>query len=287
MPDPEQVDRPIGEFLIPDERREPTAYELARDEIMRQMTNIQQAENPPIQTFETPPPGWVEAVFNAVPETESTIIIPPEITSPPKPDPKPLKIEDVLSKSEIDLLKLAPLNPTVRAIVLARTFLELPEGETDFEKIKVFIEEKCTQPVRRFAVGARNQAIRLNISVRTKHEGRCSYRGEFHAEGEIELTALEIRRMANDIDPDLSGLNSFYDRISARLEDLAHAQLQSTPITIETSDHDSDTYTEDPRLTFDEDQLRNAINEHLRLNFSDLYHRLRAYDDGETEDHDG
>jgi hypothetical protein len=142
-----------------------------------------------------------------------------EVAKPePKPEPKPrtCMIEIALPASVIQLIKAAPHNDTVRAVILAHLKIPVPDECKTFEDIKEWIETTVVIPMpSKSKKGGPSNASIVEIPIQatdTEH-GRCNYSIGRNGSGNYQLSVQRFRDMvesSQDLDDLVAALS---DRI--------------------------------------------------------------------------
>lgn len=138
--------------------------------------------------------------------------------------PKGCKIEDVLPLSVIELLKTAPHNDTVRAVILAHLKQPIPVDKLTYESIREWIEATIPAPVRHrwnpvpAAPGQPetpgNMILRFDIKGDDEERGRASYTVVRRGRGYRDLNTVDFMRMVSDSDNITELMNQLDEWIS-------------------------------------------------------------------------
>lgn len=197
------------------------------------------------------------------------------ITLPPAADlERKCTIEEVFEASFIELLKLVPANPYVRALVLKFTG-KLPPQECDmFEPLKAWIESNCVKRFRKAAAPRQTEerGIVVHVDFTDIEYGRANYsvsrsgREGFHFGGD-DLLGIIRETIENG-----GGIAEVVEAIAERIDE--DAWNECSPEMNDTgefdyNDHDaSDTGEES--IDFSKDEIRNAVLQFIQERHPEL-----------------
>jgi len=178
-------------------------------------------------------------------------------------------IEEVFDQSFIELLRIVPANPFIRALILKLTG-KMPESECEtFEQIREWVETTCekrksipVRPVRRAAEGG----ISIRVEFSETEYGRADYSVRRYGSDLFHVDAadlIEIIRSAIDAE---EGIDQVVDIIAEKVDDDAWNQCEPSMDTY--GDYDYDDFdandTGDSETEFSKSQIRDSVLVFLR-----------------------
>lgn len=196
------------------------------------------------------------------------------------PPPTRVDIKRVLVKSEIELLKTVPRNPTVRAIVLARTGVAIPDEMTEYAQIQELIETTCKIKAR---VSERN-GVPVLVKVSVPVQGRCRFEAKAVGEDHIYILSSTLREIVASM---RSGdrWGHFKRCVIERLRSIAAYDVMLELTEFEYSEPEETHRDNDERhVEFDENDFESTLREFMRANWPGETRRLLANDGLEEGD---
>lgn len=154
--------------------------------------------------------------------------------------PKKCLTEKVLSGTALHMLKMAPTNPTTRAVVQQFTQKPLPEELTSFIDIREWIDNNCDP--------SKQRETKVNVEgyLTVEESGRCDYTAiRYSANFNYQFDISIIEEIINECDDNDDGLvdwSSLFERLRAEISDqinihnYPHGSLQVS----ETREHESE-----------------------------------------------
>lgn len=180
----------------------------------------------------------------------------------PAPTQRKCSLEEVFDASFIELLKLVPTNPFVRAWVLKFTG-KLPPTECEvFDQLKEWVEFNCTRRIRPRSGPARtNAGINVSVDFSDIEYGRADYSVSRSGRDEFHVDAGDLLAMIQEAIADSGDIDDVVEAITDRIND--HAWRQCEPSMEDTgdydySDHDS-TDSGSSEVKYSEDEIRGAV----------------------------
>lgn len=126
---------------------------------------------------------------------------------------KKCNITEVLPASVIQLIRVAPVSTTTRALVMAQIKQPIPDGIQSYEAIKDWIEHHIAAPVKLKPgmpkAPPANNRINVPIIGRQDSRGTCNYVEHQKGDGNYELMKEELVDMASDSEDS----DQFLDRV--------------------------------------------------------------------------
>jgi len=198
------------------------------------------------------------------------------LPNPVLPAGRKCQIEDVFDPGFIELLRLAPRNPHVRALILKLTG-KMPGQECGtFEQIKEWVDTTCQKKARplpnRSSRGGAQDGISIDVEFSETEYGRANYSVPRSGSEEFHLSAEEVLEMVQDAMEDDEGMDKIVERIAEKIDD--DAWNQCDPSLDNYGDYDYDSYEADDtgnsEATFSRDQIRSRVLDFVRARHPEL-----------------
>ena len=186
------------------------------------------------------------------------------------------RIEEAFDPGFIELLKLVPRNPHVRALILKFTGkMPGPECET-FEQIKDWVEFNCRQclrkPAGRPARDREADGIAINVDFSETEYGRADYSLPRSGSDEFRIGAGDLLAIIQETIADGDGLNELVDAIASQID--GDARNQCDPNMEDSGDYDySDheaTDSDNGEIDYSREEIRNAVLRFVRERHPEL-----------------
>ena len=194
----------------------------------------------------------------------------------PEPAIRQCNLEDVFDPSFIELLKLVPANPYVRALILKLTGKMPAEACETFEQLKDWVEFNCVRPVKRMPpVKARPSdegGIIINVDFTETEYGRCDYSVERSGSDQFRIGAEELMVIIQNAIADGDGLDDIVEAIATRINDEAWRQCEPDLdhyADYHYDDHES-TDSSDETTDYSKDEIRNTVLRFIREQHPEL-----------------
>jgi hypothetical protein len=196
----------------------------------------------------------------------------------PPPTERKCSIEEVFDDSFIELLRLVPTNPLVRAWVLKLTGKLPPEDCVTFELLKDWVELNCVRRVRKkpASTPSPEDGIRIDLEFAETEYGRADYAVERYGNDRYQLSADQLLEIIQDTLEDGGGLGSIVDNIAEKLDEDAWNQCNPEMDgygDYNYSEHDS-TDSGDSETKYSRDQIRNLVQQFIRQHHPELAAQL-------------
>lgn len=196
---------------------------------------------------------------------------------PPQPPPR-AKIEHLFSRTVLELLRVAPLNPIARAHAMNELRQAIPDNCKTFEEIKEWAETSIaprppsppttdrTRPNPHFenvpvALPRRrpDEAFHIEVEVSNSVTGRCRYSCDEFGGGPISVGVDELNVVAEESET----LNELVEKLTELIDERAR-------VNIELSDSDNYDYTDHEsndgdglNVEYPENRLRGLVRDFL------------------------
>jgi hypothetical protein len=181
---------------------------------------------------------------------------------------KKCRMDEVLGAGFIELLGLAPANPLVRGLLLARTG-RMPDPDCrTFEQLREWIEMHCDRkscPARRPGSGD-GDGIAVRVAFSDTEYGRANYSVGRGANEELRLTEDELVQLAESTINDGAGLEQLVDSLAQIIDEEAWDRCD--PVLEDDGDYNYDSHESDDtgnnRIEFSRGQLLEELVRFLR-----------------------
>lgn len=146
-----------------------------------------------------------------------------EVMTAPIPVERKCRIEDVFDANFIELIRLVPRNPFVRALILKLTG-KMPGSEQEtFEQIKEWVETSCAKRARPASVrrGRNNPegGIAINVEFSETEYGRADYSVPRSGSEEFRLDAEDLMEMVQTAVDAGEGIDEVVEVIAEKIDD--------------------------------------------------------------------
>ena len=203
-------------------------------------------------------------------ETQAAAIVEPPV--------RKCRVEEAISGNLHELLRIAPLNPLVRGLVLSQTRRMPPDDCTEFDQLKDWIEFNCDKRI--FVVPVRNQrprrgALSVRVDFSEDESGRANYSVRRSGSDQFVITVEELLTKVHDCIGD-GGFDALVELIREEINDNAWDRCDPCLDDYgdyDYSEHDCDE-TNNSRVKFSEGDIRNQLNQYLRQHHPDLLDQL-------------
>jgi hypothetical protein len=179
-----------------------------------------------------------------------------------------LKIEEVFDQSFIELIKLVPANPYVRALILRLTG-KMPEQDcATFEQVKEWVEANCKKRIRPGVnpLTVPDDGISIRVEFSETEYGRANYSVPRSGTDQFQIGAEELVEIVQDAIDEGGGIDQIVETIAQKIDDDAWSQCE--PSLDDCGDYD---YTEhdsndsgDSDATCSKAEIQNAVLLFLR-----------------------
>jgi len=200
------------------------------------------------------------------------------MTPPVAPAGRKCRIEEVFDPGFIELIRLVPLNPHVRALVLKLTG-KMPGSEcATFEQIKEWVEANCEKKARPGRNGRRlpDDGITVRVDFAETEYGRAAYSVRCSGSGEFRLGAEDLSELVQDAIDAGDGVDGIIDGIvelvAAKIDEDAWSQCEpglDSDGEYDYGDHDA-TGTEGSDTSYSKGDIRDAVLAFVRERHPEL-----------------
>lgn len=193
--------------------------------------------------------------------------------------PNRCPIGEVLDAALIELLRLVPLNPLVRALILKQTG-KMPGAECEtFEQLKEWIETHCerkAKPVSRPTRPGLDGGIHISVEFSETEYGRADYSVPRWGTEEFRVGAEDLLPMVQDAIDSGGGIDEVVDMVAGKIDDDAWSQCDPSMDNYgdyDYSEHDSND-SGDGATDYSKDAIRTAVHRFLREQHPELLAEL-------------
>lgn len=188
--------------------------------------------------------------------------------------------EDLFDLNFLELVRLVPRNPQLRALILKLTGkLPPPECET-FEQLKEWVELNCEKRLKPSPIRTSRHnpqgGIAINVDFSETECGRASYSVRRYGTESFRVGAAELLELVQTAIDDGDGLDEVVEAIATKIDDDAWSQCD--PRMDDSGDYDysdhEESETSDSETTFSRSDLRNTVVAFLRDRHPELVAQL-------------
>jgi hypothetical protein len=193
---------------------------------------------------------------------------------PPVAQERKCSIEEVFDASFIELLKLVPANPYVRALILKFSG-KLPPADCEmFDVLKDWVEFNCVKRIRKSTASHQpdDDGISIRVDFSEQEYGRAHYSVERSGADTYQLSGDDLVEIIRDNIADGGAISAVVDAIAARIDDDAWDECDPNLDDYgdyEYSDHDSDG-ADNSETKFSREHIRNAVLRFVQENHPEL-----------------
>ena len=182
-------------------------------------------------------------------------------------------IDEVFYPSFIELLRLVPRNPYVRALILKFTG-KMPGTDCEtFEQLKDWVEINCVRRIRsQFNTASSGSGVSVSVSFSEVEYGRASYSVERSSTENFEFEADDLLELIREKIADGGGISEVLDAIADRIDDDAWDQCSPNLDNYGDYDYcdDEATSSDSREAKFSKDAIRNAVLQFVQQRHPEL-----------------
>ncbi len=187
---------------------------------------------------------------------------------PVAPVARKCKFEEVFDANFVELLRLVPRNPQVRALILKLAGkLPGPECET-FEQLKEWVETHCEKKARPAPHGtdrnSRDGGISIHVDFSETEYGRADYSVRRNGREPFRIGAADLMEMVETAVDDGEGIDSIVEKIATRIDEDAWSECDPS------MDDDGD-------YNYSEHDVSDTGESEVSFNRSDIRHAVLAF----------
>ena len=187
-------------------------------------------------------------------------------------------IEEVFDASFIELLKLVPANPYVRALILKFSG-KMPPAECEtFESLKDWVEANCTKRVKKSSTGTNldGGGILVNVDFSEREYGRADYSVRRSGQDEFRVGREELMGIVQETIDSGGGIGDVVETIASRIDDDAWNECDPNMDDYgdyEYNEHESSD-SGDANTDYSKDEIRRNVLRFLEEHHPDLVAEL-------------
>ena len=195
------------------------------------------------------------------------------MTLPPSVERK-CTIAEVFDPGFIELLKLVPANPYVRALILKFTG-KLPPAECElFDTLKDWVEFNCVKRIKKTAAAHQSddEGIRISVDFSEQEYGRAHYSAQRSGTDTFHLSGDDLVEIIREAVADGGSISAVVEAIAERIEDDAWEECDPNLDDYddyEYNEHDSDG-ADNSEIKFSREHIRNAVLQFVREHHPEL-----------------
>lgn len=183
----------------------------------------------------------IEYGLNGSGQTIYHVLAHPRLDVEKLPESKKCLIENVLSRSLIELLKTAPKNKVVRTQVLNSIRMPLPDEVQDYEAIKAWIESNIERRKAVFPTDDNRRVWTARMEATRMRQGTCSFDLRERWVEEETFTERQVLSVLEEF-PDISSLQQLIEKlVEYRVNDVQ----EDPPQEFDTISEEHDSYFTD------------------------------------------
>jgi hypothetical protein len=188
--------------------------------------------------------------------------------------------EDLFDVNFLELVRLVPRNPQVRALILKLTG-KLPPTECEtFEQLKEWVELNCEKRLKPSPTPSSRHnpegGIVINVDFSETECGRASYSVRRYGTESFRVGAVELLEMVRTAIDEGDGLDEVVEAIATKIDDDAWSQCDPSMDDsgeYDYSDHES-SETDDSETSFSRGDIRNTVLAFMRDRHPELAAQL-------------
>jgi hypothetical protein len=198
------------------------------------------------------------------------------LPAPAIPVERMCRIEEVFDQSFIELLRLVPRNPYVRALILKLAGkMPGPECET-FEQIKEWVETTCRKKTRpmpsRTIRRAVDDGISINVEFSETEYGRACYSVRRSGSAEFCIGAEDLIEMVQTAIDEGEGIDEVVNRVAEKIDEDAWNRCEPNMDDYgdyDYSDQESNDFG-DSETEYSRNEIRNSVLAFVRERHPEL-----------------
>ena len=186
------------------------------------------------------------------------------------------RFEEVFDASFIELVRLVPGNPHVRALIL-RFAGKLPGPDcATFEHIREWVEANCEKQARATTSRSNRQnaegGITVHVDFSETENGRASYSVRRSGSEDFQLGAEALMEIVREAIEDGDGIDKIVEAVAGKIRDDAWDECD--PSLADSGDYDYNDHdasdTEDSKTEFSKSDVRTAVLAFVRERHPEL-----------------
>jgi hypothetical protein len=203
-----------------------------------------------------------------------------EVMTASPPVERLCKFEEMFDAGFIELIRLVPKNPFIRALILKLSGKMPPDEVETFDQLKDWIEHHCTRRVRPMPNQGRRRneegGIAINVEFSETEYGRADYSVPRSGNDEFRIGAEDLIEIVNDVIEAGGSMDEVVDTIAGRIDDDAWSQCDPNMDDYgdyNYSEHESND-SSDSNTDYSREEIRAAVRVFLQEQHPELIEEL-------------
>lgn len=192
---------------------------------------------------------------------------------------KKCQIEHVLPASLLEILKLSPSNPTVRAQVHARILFPIPEGKQTYPEIQEWIEANITPgaipPSPQEPHYVPGTTFNYHSDYSCYETGRCDFSRNVNGSAQYQMDECYIREIIEDGLRDGDSWNSIQNAIRSAAIEAVNENPPDTEVDYDSVDYSDEEVLDSESIAELGGHFNANLAEYISRNLPDLRARIR------------
>ena len=192
------------------------------------------------------------------------------MTAPPLTVERKCQFEAMFDASFIELIRLVPCNPYVRALIL-KLIGQMPGSELEtFDQLKDWIERNCTQRVRPMPNQNRQRSadggISISVEFSETENGRADYSVSRSGNDEFRIGADDLIEIVQEVIEAGGSMDEVVDTIAGKIDDDAWNECDPEMDSYgdyNYSEHESSD-SSDSETNYSRNDIRSAVRTYLQ-----------------------
>ncbi|MCX6896005.1 MAG: hypothetical protein NTZ16_11010 [Verrucomicrobia bacterium] len=191
--------------------------------------------------------------------------------------PGKCRFEDVFDANFVELIRLVPCNPFVRALILKLT-AKLPPADCEtFEQLKEWVETNCEKRARAAVKRSSGEdGISISVEFSETEYGRADYSVPRWGTEQFHVEADDLMEIVREAVESGGGIDEVVDMVAGKIDDDAWNQCEPDMDNYgdyDYSDHESND-SGDGATEYSRDHIRDAVLRFVRERHPELADEL-------------
>jgi len=198
------------------------------------------------------------------------------LPAPAVPVERKCKIEEVFDQNFIELLRLVPRNPYVRALILKLTG-KMPGQECEmFEQVREWVETNCKKRARsalkQTTSGVPDDGIAISVEFSETEYGRARYSVRRSGSEAFHISAEDLIEMVQTAIDDGEDIDRVVEVVAEKIDEDAWDQCDPNMDDYGDYDYDDHEATDsgDTETDYSKSEIRNRVRDFVRERHPEL-----------------